>query len=500
MSNLSSLDTATHTPSSSSATADTPAPGNENPLSEREMDVARLLVTGASNGDIANDLIISPHTVKVHLRNIYEKLAVNSRTEASMLLVSQGWISVPGVDTAESQDVADPLEPTPLNASAGVPFGWQPVYLILAFVSSLGLLFTPFFTRPVQSIPNLLSDGDAMALGRPLIAELPRWESRAPLSTARSRLALVGFNDVALYAIGGESSQGQPTASVDIYDLRTNEWRTGPALPLPLANLATAANGRLIFVAGGDTVGSSAAENGTTESSTSGGDSAVSLSDLLLTYAPETDIWSEWGRLPLPLAGASLVLVGDDLYLLGGWDGQAMRDEVWRIALARGPGIDAGAWETVTHLKRAASFAGAVAVENDLYVVGGYDGRQELGDARVYDTATGNWRDMPDLATARGGIALLYDGLALFAVGGGWTQSVDTIERFDPATGLWSNFPAPISGEWRHLGGAANSLGQLYLIGGWSGSYLDVHLRYQSSFRTFFPSTKKDVSPSSPQR
>jgi LuxR family maltose regulon positive regulatory protein len=52
------------------------------PLSLREVEVLRLIAGGASNGDIAQALTISLSTVKRHTGNIYNKLGVNSRTQA----------------------------------------------------------------------------------------------------------------------------------------------------------------------------------------------------------------------------------------------------------------------------------------------------------------------------------------------------------------------------------------------------------------------------------
>jgi ATP/maltotriose-dependent transcriptional regulator MalT len=53
-------------------------------LSDRELEVLKLVTAGMSNREIAEQLFISPGTAKTHIHNLCGKLGVRNRTEAAM--------------------------------------------------------------------------------------------------------------------------------------------------------------------------------------------------------------------------------------------------------------------------------------------------------------------------------------------------------------------------------------------------------------------------------
>jgi len=63
-------------------------------LSEREMEVLKLAVSGKSNKDIAETLNISLRTVQAHMRSIFNKLGVGSRSEAIVSGLKKGWFNL----------------------------------------------------------------------------------------------------------------------------------------------------------------------------------------------------------------------------------------------------------------------------------------------------------------------------------------------------------------------------------------------------------------------
>jgi len=64
-------------------------------LTERELEVLKLVARGMANKDIARELFISENTVKNHVRNILEKLQLHSRMEAAMYAVREKILDLP---------------------------------------------------------------------------------------------------------------------------------------------------------------------------------------------------------------------------------------------------------------------------------------------------------------------------------------------------------------------------------------------------------------------
>lgn len=70
------------------------APQWDYELTERELDVLRELVEGKTKREMGKSLYVSEHTVDSHLRNIYQKLHVHSRTEAVVKALTENLVSL----------------------------------------------------------------------------------------------------------------------------------------------------------------------------------------------------------------------------------------------------------------------------------------------------------------------------------------------------------------------------------------------------------------------
>jgi len=69
-------------------------------LTEREMEVLRLAARGLSNRRIARELVLSPRTIQSHMARIFAKLQVGSRTQAVMVGLRHGWLTL--------EDISEP--------------------------------------------------------------------------------------------------------------------------------------------------------------------------------------------------------------------------------------------------------------------------------------------------------------------------------------------------------------------------------------------------------
>jgi DNA-binding NarL/FixJ family response regulator len=97
------------------------APESPEPLTDREVDVLRLLAQGLANKEIALALSISENTVKTHVGNVLTKLGVQSRTQAALYASHIGLVGgdrgLPGAPASTPYHV--PLAGSPPRAGTG---------------------------------------------------------------------------------------------------------------------------------------------------------------------------------------------------------------------------------------------------------------------------------------------------------------------------------------------------------------------------------------------
>jgi DNA-binding CsgD family transcriptional regulator len=171
-------------------------------LSERELEILRLVATGAGNKEIAQKLFISTNTVKVHIRNIFNKIGATSRTEAAMYAVRTGLVTNPANQVVEednednnSLEVGIPTESKPtLKGDELVSQTNRKLPLYASLLILGGFIILLFLGWRLTSGFTIFSKSTATSLPpRNTSTPFPHWNKLAALPIARGNLALVAF-------------------------------------------------------------------------------------------------------------------------------------------------------------------------------------------------------------------------------------------------------------------------------------------------------------------
>lgn len=439
------------------------------PLSEREIEILELVATGASNKEVAARLDISSNTVKVHMRNIFAKLEVRSRTEAIMAAMETGLLAPVGAmdESRITIFTVSPMSKEPV-------LWWQKALLFLALLAAITTMAWPQ-TRPVQARP-LLSDPlrdtvsfDQQASTREIVG---RWQELAQMPLPCSRLAVVTIGGE-LITIGGDFDGGVAD-SVEIYDVRSNTWRLGASKPTPVSNVAAVAIDGKVYVPGGCLADGSATQ-------------------VMEVYDPGTNSWDEAPALPAPVCAHALATDGERIYVLGGWNGSEYVDDSYIFDVKREE------WQTGEALSFPRGHAACVYVRGSLVLIGGYDGRRATDRVEILRVTGGEedsqgWTQAPPMREARAGLGAVAIGDTIYVVGGGWSAAIAFNESLSLATGMWETWEAPVNGNYRNMGVTSDE-STVYAVGGWMDGIMPNLFRYQAVYRLNLPLTQGGVRP-----
>ena len=443
-------------------------------LSERELDILKLVATGASNKEIAQQLYISSNTVKVHLRNIFTKIGVTSRTEAAMYAVREGLVvhtpDQPGAETPNNgkTNTSDMAVHTDLTTgetgqSRSIRnYRWAPYILAVGLLGLifLGLRLSPGLALFVTPTNSPLPPPDTPT-------PIPHWNQLAAMPYSRSDPAVVAF-DGQIYVIGGVNSLGVLNR-VERYDPLTDTWSTLSPKPKAVYDTQAAVINGLIYVPGGLQ-----------------DQSSMQPSDLLEIYDTNTNQWHSGAPLPTPLSAYGLVAYDGDLYVFGGWDGRKYRNSVYSYDPTD------NSWQEQTAMPTARGYCGVAESNGRIYVIGGKDGENAVDVNEIYSPARDNNQNNPwttgfPIPEIRPGVRAANIADTIYVFGGEKQNSNRVGLIYFPQTNIWQSLEASPYPLGENFG--MTSIGtNLFFIGGTIDSaYSNQNLTYQAIITLSIP-------------
>jgi DNA-binding CsgD family transcriptional regulator/N-acetylneuraminic acid mutarotase len=441
-----------------------------NELSERELDILRLVATGASNKEIAQKLFISLNTVKVHLRNIFGKIGVTSRTEAAMYAVRIGLVETVSTKIlSQEESLQDKDNPdfqgdnsSGLSQTALLPTTGSFVKRYSKYIGLFGgLLLLLIVIGSVYALRNIIRTyPTAAATPTPRV----QWLQLSGLPTPRWGLAVTAYENQ-IYAIGGENKGGVSNI-IDKYDPQTNAWTDLTLKPTSVTDVKAAVIGGFIYVPGGKL--------------------ASGLpTDVNEIYDPVTNQWSSGRSLPKPLSAYAMAVFEGRMYLFGGWDGEQVVNEAFVYDYRN------DSWSEIPSMPTARSYAGAVVVGGNIYIIGGWDGNRALTVNEVfrpdYSGTDSQWKQAPALPSGRYGMGTTNLADIIFVIGGiGLEDNLTTI-ALSPGDHNWGQLESPIPNGWSFLSAATVGT-RLYVLGGKTEAGASNQMwSYQAIFTIIFP-------------
>ena len=430
-----------------------------NLLSDREIEVLQLVGQGKSNKEIAVDLNISVNTVKVHIGNIFQKINVTSRTEATLFAIEYGIIKSPATQfTEEDQE-------TPVSEILDTKPTWQ------EFIAQKRWLFIIFGLLIIASLYVIIAK-PAFLVPRQTTAEVPqqKWVDMASMKETRSNMAVATFEGK-IIVIGGQSALGV-LSSVEMYDPINNAWSALNEKPTAVYDVSAAVIGEKIYVPGGVKADGS-------------------LTKVVEVFNPRKNEWESSAELPVAVSGYGLAAYEGQVYLFGGWDSQKPLDAVWRYD----PNTDT--WHQVSPMPTPRMHLAVLAEGGKIYVMGGSDGEGKLNTNESYSPyieldKENPWKAEADLPEKLSGYTAikLYDKVALFGGKSSVSGAIDqfhyyTVQKEWQIININSESTSPISDAAYVLLGD-----YIYVIGGKVGEeYLDRVSSYQAVFTILLPLT-----------